>query len=611
MKQETQQTSTSAECRVAGFAHAVLAGEIVAGPDVRNAARRHLSDLDEGPLRGLVWNQEAADRAIGFFEDVLCLNGGDYEGLPFLLAPWQAFVVGSLFGWYKDTGHRRFRIAYVETGKGSGKSPLAAGIGLYGLVSDGEQRAEIYAAATKKDQAQILFRDAVSMVNMSPKLASRLVQSGQHEKVWNLFYSNTNSFFRSIGSDENSQSGPRPHISLLDEVHEHRTAAMVNMMRAGTKNRRRAMVVMITNSGSDKNSVAGQYHEQGKRVCAGIEQSDTLFAFICSLDEGDDPFKDETCWPKVNPSLDYIPEGQADGIPGRVYLREQVEEAKGLPAKEAVVRRLNFCQWTQADSPWISWDVWSQAEERVPMRVLRNRPCVAALDLSSTTDLTAFVLLFYPAEADPHWRLLPYFWIPDHQLEEREKRDKVPYSVWIKDKHLETTPGRAISKLHVLRRLQTICAYFDVLTIAYDRWRIEDLKALMIDNDIVLPELVSFGQGFKDMGPAVDEFERRLLGLPPKGAGEGDVIALDPDDFELLPPDEVEVETLRHDGNPVLTWNAGNAVTVSDPAGNRKVDKAKAIGRIDGIVASIMATGISGTAAPGSGKSVYDEGVGI
>ncbi|WP_280378015.1 terminase TerL endonuclease subunit [Pseudomonas sp. BN515] len=593
---------------MAGFARAVLAGEIVAGPDVRNAARRHLRDLDEGPLRGLVWNQEAADRAIGFFEDVLCLNGGEYEGMPFLLAPWQAFVVGSLFGWYKDTGHRRFRIAYIETGKGSGKSPLVAGIGLYGLVSDGEQRAEVYAAATKKDQAQILFRDAVSMVNMSPKLSARLVQSGRDEKVWNLFYPSTNSFFRCIGSDENSQSGPRPHISLLDEVHEHRTAAMVNMMRAGTKNRRRAMVVMITNSGSDKNSVAGQYHDLGKRVCAGAEDSDSFFAFICSLDEGDDPFQDESCWPKVNPSLDHIPEGQSDGIPGRIYLREQVQEARGLPAKESVVRRLNFCQWTQADSPWISWEVWSEAEEKVPMRVLRNRPCVGALDLSSTTDLTAFSLLFYPTDTDPHWRLLPYFWIPDHELEEREKRDKVPYSVWIKDKHLETTPGRAISKLHVLRRLQTICAYFEVLKIAYDRWRIEDLKALMIEHDIELPELVSFGQGFKDMGPAVDEFERRLLGLPPKR--EGDVIDLDPDDYELV-SDEVEVETLRHDGNPVLTWNAGNAVTVSDPAGNRKVDKAKAIGRIDGIVASIMATGVSGTAAPGSGKSIYDEGVGI
>ncbi|HBZ99767.1 MAG TPA: phage terminase small subunit P27 family [Pseudomonas sp.] len=607
MNNETLPPSTSVD-RVTAFAQAVLAGELVAGPDVRNACKRHLRDRDTAELRGLVWDQAAADKALGFFEEVLCLNGGEYEGEPFVLAPWQAFVVGSLFGWYTVDGYRRFRMAYIETGKGSGKSPLVGGIGLFGLVADGEQRAEIYAAATKRDQAMILFRDAVSMVNMSPALVRRLVQSGRDEKVWNLFYPSTNSFFRPISSDD-GQSGPRPHIGLLDELHEHKSATAVNMMRAGTKNRRRAMIVMITNSGSDKNSVCGQYHELGKRICAGIEDNDSLFAFICSLDEGDDPFTDESCWAKVNPSLDFVadPERQTEGIPGRKYLREQVAEARGLPAKEAVVRRLNFCQWTQADNPWIGWDVWSAAEERVPMRLLRNRPAVAGLDLSSTTDLTAFALLFYPTEADPHWRLLPYFWIPDHQLEERERRDKVPYSVWIKEGHLETTPGKAISKLHVLRRLQTICDYFEVHQIAYDRWRIEDLRELMNEHGITLPELTPFGQGFKDMGPAVDEFERRLLGT----VAEPDVLDLDTGDYQLVPREAAEVETLRHDGNPVLTWNAGNAITVSDPAGNRKVDKQKAIGRIDGIVAAIMATGISGAGSVSSGTSIYEEGTGI
>lgn len=608
MTNETQQTDTSVSDRVAGFAHAVLAGEIVAGPDVRNACRRHLKDLETGHERGLVWTQALADRAIGFFEDVLCLNGGDYEGKPFLLAPWQAFVVGSLFGWMTNDGFRRFRLAYIETGKGSGKSPLVGGIGLYGLVADGEQRAEVYAAATKRDQAMILFRDAVSMVNMSPSLSSRLYQSGRDEKVWNLFYPNTNSFFRPISADE-GQSGPRPHIGLLDELHEHRTATTVNMMRAGTKNRRKAMVVMITNSGSDKKTVCGQYHDLGVRICEGQEEDDSFFAFICSLDKGDDPFTDESCWAKVNPSLDHIAEGQSDGIPGRKYLREQVQTARGLPAQAAVVKRLNFCQWTQAESPWISYEVWSQATERVPMRLLRNRPCVGGLDLASTTDLTAFVLLFWPVPHDPHWRLLPYFWIPDHDLDEREKRDKVPYALWIEQGELETTPGRAISKLFVLRRLQKICDYFEVSRIAYDRWRIEDLVQLMSEHDITLPEMVPFGQGFKDMGPAVDEFERRLLGLPE----ERPVTDLDSDDFEVVSevfePDEVE--TLRHDGNPVLTWNAGNAVIVADPANNRKADKAKAIGRIDGIVAAIMATGISGKSAGPVGTSIYDEGAGI
>lgn len=586
--------------RVGQFCEQVLSGEIVAGPHVRAAVRRHLDDLANGASRGLVWRQDLADRAMGFFPDVLRLNGGEFEDKPFVLAPWQAFVVGSIFGWYTDDGFRRFSVVYIETGKGSGKSPLVAGIGLYGLVADKEQRAEIYAAATKRDQAQILFRDAVSMVDLSKSLSSRLVKSGRDEKVWNLFYPNTNSFFRTISADD-GQSGPRPHIGLIDEVHEHKSATVVNMMLAGRKSRRRAMVVMITNSGSDKNTVCGQYHELGVRVCKGEEVNDSVFAFICSLDKGDDPFKDESCWPKSNPSLDFLAHGQTDGIPGRKYLRDQVREARGLPAKEAVIRRLNFCEWTQATSPWIGWDVWSQAEERVPLRMLRGRPAVAGLDLSSTTDLTAFVILFFPTADDPHWRLMPYFWIPDHELEEREKRDRVPYSVWIKERWLETTPGRAISKLFVLRRLRAICDFFDIRRIAYDRWRIEDLKQLMVEHSIELPELVGFGQGFNSMGPAVDEFERRLLGLAPELDEAGEVI-----DVEAV---EV-VETLRHDGNPVLTWNAANAVTVSDPANNRKPEKAKSIGRIDGIVAAVMATGVS-TGDVGDGDSVYEKGVGI
>lgn len=611
MSNKTPPASTSDDQdRVSEFARAVIAKQIVAGPDVRNACRRHMRDLRSGPKRGLVFDLESANRAIGFFEDVLCLNGGEYEGLPFILAPWQAFIVGSLFGWKTEDGYRRFRIAYIETAKGSGKSPLAAGIGLYGLVADGEARAEIYAAATKKDQAMVLFRDAVSMVDMSPHLNARLHRSGTGDKVWNLYYPNAGSFFKPISADD-GQSGPRPHIGLLDEVHEHKTATVINMLRAGTKHRKQALIVMITNSGSDKTSVCWEHHELGSRICAGKEDNDSVFAFICSLDKGDDPFKDESCWPKVNPSLEFALDGQVDGIPGRKYLREQVAEARGMPSKEAVVRRLNFCEWTQASAPWISWDVWSQAAQRVRMSVLRNRPCVGGLDLSSTTDLTAFVLLFFPTYEDPHWRLLPYFWIPDFKLADREKRDKVPYLAWIKAKELETTPGKAISKLFVLRRLQTICGYFDVRKIAYDRWRIEDLQQLMDEHDICLPEIAPFGQGYKDMGPAVDEFERRLLGnierSPP-------VLDQDAEDAELISDATIAdlVEPLRHDDNPVMTWCASNAVITADPANNRKADKSKAIGRIDGIVASIMATGISGSVpVASSGKSIYDEGVSI
>lgn len=600
-QKKTSSRSSSVEDPATQYAREVHSGERVAGPDIRNACARHLRDLKEGPKRGLTWDLAAANKAIRFYRTVLKLNGGEFEGLPFELLPWQKFIVGSIFGWKASDGYRRFRVVYVESGKGSGKSPLAAGVGLTGLIADNEARAEIYAAATKKDQAMILFRDAVAMVQQSPELTKRLVCSGTGQNIWNLAYLKSGSFFRPISSDD-GQSGPRPHMALIDEVHEHKTNMVVEMMRAGTKSRKQALIFMITNSGSNKRGPCWEYHEYGSRVASGALIDDGFFAYICSLDEGDDPIQDESCWFKSNPSL------QDADLPGMKYLREQVTEARGMPSKEAMVRRLNFCEWTGAESPWISWDVWSQAEDRVPMSLLRNRPCVGGLDLSSTTDLTSFVLLFYPTYEDPHWRLLPYFWIPDHELDKREARDKVPYAAWIKSRDLETTPGRAISKLHVLRRMQTICSYFQVDKIAYDRWRIEDMRQLMSEYGITLPELVEFGQGFKDMGPAVDEFERRLLGmleLPSEEEG-GSAEFFD----DGLPA--TAVESLRHDGNPVMTWCAGNAVIVSDPANNRKADKAKATGRIDGIIAAIMATGISGAVSSGSsGSSIYDEGVGV
>lgn len=598
---KTRSRSTSVDDPATQYAREVHSGQRIAGPDIRNACARHLRDLVEGPKRGLYWDLEEANKAIRFYRAVLKLNGGEFEGLPFELLPWQKFIVGSIFGWKASDGYRRFRVVYVESGKGSGKSPLAAGVGLRGLVGDSEARAEIYAAATKKDQAMILFRDAVAMVQQSPELTKRLVCSGTGQNIWNLAYLKAGSFFRPISSDD-GQSGPRPHMALIDEVHEHKTNMVVEMMRAGTKSRKQALIFMITNSGSNKRGPCWEYHEYGARVASGALVDDGFFAYICSLDEGDDPIQDESCWFKSNPSL------QDADLPGMKYLREQVTEARGMPSKEAMVRRLNFCEWTGAESPWISWDVWSQAEDRVPMSLLRNRPCVGGLDLSSTTDLTSFVLLFYPTYEDPHWRVLPYFWIPDDELDKREARDKVPYAAWIKSRDLETTPGRAISKLHVLRRMQTICDFFQVDKIAYDRWRIEDLRQLMVEYDITLPPLVEFGQGFKDMGPAVDEFERRLLGTAVRNPEDDDASA---ELFDDAPPSET-VESLRHDGNPVMTWCAGNAVIVSDSASNRKADKAKATGRIDGIIAAIMATGISGAVSTGSsGTSIYDEGVGV
>lgn len=536
------------------YAERVCAGEIIAGPHVRAACARHLRDLKDGPGRGLTWDAAEAREAFRFYAEILRLNGGEFEGRSFELHPSQQFIVGSLFGWKGSDGYRRFRVAYIEEGKGNGKSPLVAGIGLKMLVADREARAEVYAAATKKDQAQILFRDAVAMVDQSPDLDRALKRAGGSGREWNISDPESGSFFRCVSSDD-AQSGPRPHCALLDEVHEHKSGMMIEMMRAGTKGRRQALIVMITNSGTDRQSVCWQYHEYACKVASGMEENDAFFGYVCALDEDDDPFSDESCWVKANPLLGVTFQ--------KKYLDEQIREARGMPSKESKVRRLNFCQWVESVNPLFSHELWTAARDAdFDDDLLVGRRAEGGLDLASTTDLTAFVLLFAPTETDPHWRQKAWFWMPQQSLE-GEKRRQYPdeLNAWRAAGWIDATPGAALNKLVVMSRLVEICSRYDVRSIGYDRWRIEDLKMLMQDEGVELP-LVPFGQGFKDMAPAVDEYERMLI--------SGD---------------------LKHDGNNVMTWCVGCAVADTDPAGNRKLTKAKSLGRIDGAVAAVMAAG--------------------
>lgn len=551
---------------VTAYALRVKSGELVAGVEVRMACERHLRDMLTGHLRGLRFDREIAEKRIAYFPDVLKLNGGEFEDKPFELLSWQKFVVGSLFGWLGEDGYRRFRVAYIETGKGSGKSPLVAGIGMIGLTSDDEPRAEIYAAATKKDQAMILFRDAVAMVDQSPALRKRLRKSGVGENTWNLGYLKTGSWFRPISADD-GQSGPRPHMGLIDEVHEHKTNAVVEMMRAGTKSRRQALILMITNSGSNKKGPCWEYHEYSARVNLGAEaggvDDDSFFGFVTSLDEGDDPIQDESCWPKANPSL------QEANLPGYKYLREQVVGARGMPSKEAIVRRLNFCQWTGATNPWLSLDTWKGAALTYDWGALRGRTVYGGLDLSSTQDLTGLVFLVEPIEPEEPWKLVPFAWLPEEGLGLKSTKDKVPYDVWKAAGLLRTTPGKAVSKLFVLKQLAELASFFNIAALGYDRWRIEDLKTLAEDEGIELPPMVAFGQGYNSMSPAVDKFEEMLLN------GE-----------------------LAHPNHPVLNMCINNTVMTTDDANNKKPSKEKATGRIDVAVSAIMAVGVMAKAEP-------------
>lgn len=680
---------------VAQYALDVVREIEMAGPLVRGACKRHLDDLEHGHLRGLRFDEERADHALNFFPTVLRLNGGDFEGLPFELRPPQEFIVGSLFGWIREDGYRRFRVGYIELGKGNGKSvseteliktangwktmgtvavgdvvfdengsqcrvlktsgimhdhecfrlefsdgssviadadhlwtlpfiaatvtskfihthfsnpnarwrvdhrsivaivpvpsvpvqcisvdspsslflvgetfipthnsPLVAGIGLYGIVGDREPRAEIYAAASKREQAMILFRDAVAMVKLSPPLSNRFKLSGRDDKVWNIFDPVTNSFFRTISADQ-GQSGTRPHIGLIDELHEHKTPAVMNMMTAGRKGRKQPLIIAITNSGFDKTSVCWEYHEKSQKICTygGDTEpavDDAYFCYVAGLDEKEDPFLDERCWKKANPLL---------GITiTEEYLREEVVAGRSMPSKESLVRRLNFCQWTAAESPLISGAAWEKAGGIGPegvstfdMSIFKGAECVIGLDLSAVSDLTAAVFV---VRKDGIFYWWPEFWFPLERIKEKVEKDKVPYDTWLKKGYIRTTPGKTINLDFVASDLKKIIEEhgLNVVEVAYDRWKVKDFDAACVRESLEL-EMVEFGQGFKDMGPAIDSIEKGLTD-----------------------------EKIRHNKNPVLRWCAANAVVDMDPAGSRKFNKGKNKSkRIDGIVAAAMA----------------------
>lgn len=568
---------------VTAYALAVVGSEVVAGPQVRAACARHLADLEQGPARGLSWHPDKALRAIGFFHDVLRLAEGQFAGQPFTLQPFQAFKVGSLFGWLNADGFRRFRMAYIEEGKGSGKSPLAAGIGLYMLTADGEAGAEVYAAAVTRDQAQICFQDAVKMVAASPELTARIEQSGRRA-VYNLAHVESGSFFRPLSSEGKSLDGKRPHCVVVDEVHEHQTGIVVEKLSAGTKGRRQALMVMITNSGFNRQSVCYQYHDYSLRVVIAKpgekDFDDEFFAFICDLDEGDDPFVDESCWPKANPNL---------GISVTLqYLRKQVREARGMPAKASIVKRLNFCQWVDAENPWIDGEVWRACEVDPPGNPFVGRDVWASLDLSGTRDLTALGLLSEDESEEGTFDAAVEFWTPKETLQERSREDRVPYDAWVDAELITATPGRSVDYAFVAKRLVELQQECNLLGVAFDPYRIKYLERELEELGAEIP-LIPHAQGFYK---AKGDGTKRDLWMPHS-------ISL----FEGL----LEKKRIRIRRNHCLTWNAASAVLEQDPKENKIFAKRKSRGRIDGVVALAMAVGLALDGRTEEQVSVYEQ----
>jgi phage terminase large subunit-like protein len=598
-------TNSSTTDRVLAYAKGVADGKIVAGPHIRNACRRHIDDLAKGGDRGLRYDHAIASRALRFFEEKLRLSEGQFEGRPFKAQPAQAFIIGALFGWQRlsqDHGWvRRFRRAYIEMGKGNGKSPLAGGIALYGLMADGEPGAEIYAAGATKDQAGILFRDAVKMVGQSAELSSRLKSSGGEGKEYNLAYLAKGSFFRPISREaKRTGSGPRPHMALCDEVHEHPDRGVMEMLERGFKFRRQPLLLMITNSGSDRNSICWEEHEHAIKVAAGNRNirdddatylgepiDDTTFSFVCSLDAKDDPLTDPTCWAKANPLLGVTITDE--------YLAGVVAQAKAMPGKLNGILRLHFCVWTDADTAWISRVILEPALVEFDPAEYEGHRIGIGLDLSQTQDLTVKACATIVDEVEtehvredgevvtitkPVVAAWIEAWTPGDTVAARQLRDKAPYDVWIAQGHLQAGLYEAV--------------------LAYDRYAYKATFEPEIAAIGCMIEQVEHPQGGKKKGKPTEWMKEsaEAEGKEPEG---------------LWMPGSVKmVETLLLEGrlrlqsNPVLISAMMSAVTETDPWGNYWLSKERAVNKIDAAVALCMAVGVLLNTSPDGGNSHYE-----
>lgn len=581
--------------RATAYAEGVVAGEIVAGPHVRNACRRHLDDLKRSEIS---WDLPAAERAWRFYETKLKLSEGQFENQAFSLAPAQAFIVGCLFGWKKADGFRRFRRAYIEQGKGNGKSPLVGGIGLYGLMADGEAGAEIYSAGATKEQAGVLFRDAVKMVRKSPDLDKRLKMSGGEGREFNVAYLKNSSFFRPVSREtKKTGSGPRPHFALVDELHEHADSGIIEILERGFKFRRQPLLVMITNSGSDRNSVCWHEHEHAVRVAAGNADAkdgdahylghvidDSTFSYVCALDEGDDPLNDPGCWAKANPLLGVTITEE--------YLSGVVAQAKNIPAKLNNILRLHFCVWTDAETAWMTRAAIEPAIGDFDPAQFENEKIWIGCDLSEVEDLTAlaFVVRSGVVEEGEH-KGKPLFhawieaWTPGDTVKERALRDALPYDLWIREGHLNAPNGKRINYRHVAQALAEAAHDYDVQCVAYDRYAFARGLEPECDELGIAVEFVEHPQGGTKKGKPNEAMKAaaKEAGREPEGL--------------WMPMSVRQVEEVISEGritikgNPVLITCMISAVTDRDRWGNYWLAKERSTRKIDAAIALAMAVG--------------------
>lgn len=507
------------------------------------------------------YDKAKADRAVAFIQN-LKHTKGKWDGKPFLLLPWQEQIVRDIFGIVRPDGKRQFRSAYIEIPKKNGKSELAAAIALYLLYGDGEASAEVYGCANDRNQASIVFDVAKRMVEKSPALLRRSKIAAATKRIVN--YRNAG-FYQVLSAETGTKHGLNISGLVFDEIHAQPNRKLYDVMTKGSGDaREQPLFFIITTAGTDKGSICYELHTKALDIMNGRKIDHSFYPVIYGLSDEDD-WNDERNWYKANPSLGYTI--SIDRV------RDAYKDALDNPAEENVFKQLRLNIWTNSAVAWIPDHIYERGNLKIDFSDLEGRDCYAGLDLSSTSDITAFVLVFPPRSESEKYIVLPFFWLPEETLELRCRRDHVLYDVWQRQGYINTTEGNVIHYGFIERFIERLGEKYHIIEIAYDRWNATQMVQNLEDMGFTM---VPFGQGFKDMSPPSKELYKLLM--------EGNI---------------------NHGGNPVLKWMAQNVVMRQDPAGNIKPDKERSVEKIDGIVALIMGLDRCIRSAPVT--SVYDE----
>ena len=477
-----------------------------------------------------------AEKIIAFVEQFCLTPEGAQVGQPMRLAEFQKQFIRDVYD--NPAGTRR---AILSIARKNGKSGLIGALLLAHLVGpEAKQNSQIVSGAMSRDQASLVFSLACKMVQLSPRLSKivRIVPSGKR-----LIGLPLNVEFRALAADGKTAHGLSPVLAILDEIGQIRgpQSDFVDAVTTSQGAHEAPLLIAISTQAASDADLLSQWIDDAQR-----SEDPRIVCRLYAAPEGAD-LTDEAGWQVANPALDLFR--------SRDDLREQMAQAVRMPSMANMARNLLLNQRVSTDSPFVSPDVWKEcAAEPLPF----DGPVYAGLDLSARTDLTALVLV---GQVEGVWQVQPFFWTPEQGIHDRGNRDRAPYAMWAQQGLLRTTPGATVDYSHVANDMLEILDGLDVQAIAYDRWRITILRRELDMLGVELP-LVEWGQGFRDMAPALDALEAELLN-----------------------------GRIAHGGHPVLTMCAANATVVKDPTGARKLTKAKATGRIDGLQALAMAMG--------------------